>query len=68
MSDEEESMSLPKDAILDFQKLYEHVCGEKISYEKAVTESINLLRLFDLISRNTVREMKNEKEFHHRAK
>lgn len=42
---------LPKKAVMEFMEIYSKTCKQKIKFEKAQTEALNLLRLFYLLSR-----------------
>ena len=57
---------LSKEAVLDYQKIYQETYGKEISYEKAMDGAMKLLRLFRLVYTPIPRDwqkkgIKNEK-------
>lgn len=44
---------LPKEAVKEYQTIYENVYGEKISYEEARDQSNRLVRLYSAVLKNT---------------
>ena len=46
MNENNKSVVLPPEAIKEFQTLYEKACGEKLNFEQAEAEGLNLLELF----------------------
>lgn len=45
-------MSLPDEAIKEFQEIYKRKCGKEISFEEAKIEAENFINLFDLITKS----------------
>lgn len=43
------NIKLPKEAVIEFQQLYLKFIGQKLTYEQAETEALNLLELFALV-------------------
>lgn len=56
---------LPKEAVEEYQKIYQDIYGKKISYTNALEGGIKLLRLFKLIyhplPKEWVEEIEKEK-------
>jgi hypothetical protein len=53
-------MNLPKEAIVEFQRIYIEEFGESLTYEKATHEASGLLELIVLINEHV---HENDKDF-----
>ncbi len=55
-------LQLPKESILEFQKIFEKERGKKISFTEATEAANNLIGFFDLLLKIDMRNKKNVKK------